>query len=152
MPSSVSVLKRGLSLRFRRFLTLLAAALLLEPLFLALDSACNCLRFGDSSSLPEKLFECYCLFHALFAHLTTKAGLPFSRRALPFWLLQTVLLKYIFNQFFQSAALVLWRRSAALLAGWLYNAWWCWMALAVGWVGAAAVRGERGGAMAKCAV
>lgn len=56
MPSTVAVLKHSLALRFRRFLTLLAAALLLQPLFLALDSACNYLRFGDSSSLLEKLF------------------------------------------------------------------------------------------------
>jgi hypothetical protein len=51
----IAVLKRSMANKFKKFLLVLSIALIFEPLFLLFDFLCNFLRFGENSSLIEKL-------------------------------------------------------------------------------------------------
>ena len=114
MPSSVSVLKRAFLLHFRPFLVFLVATLLIS-LFSCSSTPSATTCASETLLPPRKLGECYLVSHDLFCYFSTKVN-PFSRKNLPLWLLQTVILKYIFHTFFLEAAKVLWWRSAALLS------------------------------------
>jgi len=48
-------LKRVIFQKFKNFILSLTIALIFEPSFLLLDLICNYLRFGESSSLLEKI-------------------------------------------------------------------------------------------------
>ncbi len=45
-------IKRRIAATFNKFIMVLTVALLFEPVFHLADSLCDCLRFGENSTLP----------------------------------------------------------------------------------------------------
>jgi hypothetical protein len=99
--------KREMALRFKKFLLVLAIALIFEPLFLAVDRLADLARFGEASVLWEKLLEAYLVLYWLFVVLSRRMGIAFESGLLYGYLLQALVLKFIYQRFFKERVMVL---------------------------------------------
>jgi hypothetical protein len=104
----IADIKSRIALQFRKFLLVLAIALVFEPLFLLVDSLCDYLRFGEPSCLWEKLLESYLIFYCLFLQVSQWMGLAFQHSLLYGYLLQAVVFKFIYQRFFMERVRLLW--------------------------------------------